>query len=160
MVTIRECKTEDIKTILSWNESTEAFLKQWSNFTYPLAEEQYIDRINSEDFYVFSIEHDGTLAGTVQIYRIDKEKRTARVGCYLINPQMRGKGIGTSALDLLSAYAFKNMEVDTLESSVFDYNVGAIKCYQKVGFVKTGEFQHPMGWTGYTMSKSSARRIE
>ena len=154
MVTLRNIKIEDIKTILSWNEVTEAFLKQWSNFTYPLTEEQYIERINSEDFYVFSIANDGTLVGTIQIFKINKENRTARVGCYLINPQIRGKGIGTRALELLTDYAFKEMGLDILELGVFDYNIGAIKCYHNAGFIKTDEFQHPMGWTGYNMSKS------
>ncbi len=154
MVTIRNMKIEDIQTVLSWNEGTEAFLKQWSNFTYPLTEEQLIERINSEDFHVFSIENDGTLVGTIQIFRINKENRTARVGCYLIHPQMRGNGIGTIALELISNYAFKELGLDTLELGVFDYNLGAIRCYENAGFKKTGEYQHPMGWTGYTMSKS------
>lgn len=154
MVTIINTKIEDIKKILSWNDTTEAFLKQWSNFTYPLTEEQYLERIKSDDFFVFSINYDGTLVGTIQIFKINNESRTARVGCYLINPQMRGKGIGTSALELLTDYAFKEMGLDTLELGVFDYNIGAIKCYQNAGFIKTGEYQHPMGWIGFNMSKS------
>lgn len=152
MVTIRNTKIEDIETILCWNEVTEAFLKQWSNFTFPLGEEQYIERINSEDFYVLSIDNDGRLVGTIQIFKINKENRTARVGCYLINPQIRGKGIGTRALELLTDYAFEKLDLDNLELSVWDYNIGAIKCYQNAGYIKTGEYQR-MGWTGYNMSK-------
>ena len=105
---------------------------------------------------MFSIENEGMLAGTIQIFKIDKENRTARVGCYLINPLIRGKGIGTKALELLTDYAFEKMDLDILELGVFDYNIGAIKCYQKAGFIKIGEFQHPMGWTGYSMAKTNS----
>ena len=154
MITLRKINIEDIRPIMSWSEDTEAFLMQWSNFTYPLTEEQYIERIYSDEFHVFSIENDGVLVGTIQIFRIDKVNRTARVGCYLINPQMRGKGIGTKSLELLTAYAFDNMDLDKLDLGVFDYNIGAIKCYQNAGYIKTSEFLHPMGWTGYNMVKS------
>lgn len=145
-------KIDDIKVIISWNEITEDFLKQWSNFTYPLTGEQYLERIDSEDFHVFSIDDDGTLVGTIQIFRINKEIRTARVGCYLINPKIRGNGIGTRALEVLTDYAFKKMDLDKLELSVWDYNIGAIKCYKNAGYIITGEYQR-LEWTGYNMAR-------
>lgn len=154
MVTLRKAEIDDIKIVLTWNETIESFLKQWSNFTYPLIEEQYLERIGSENFYVFSIDDDGILVGTIQIFNKNSENKTARVGCYLINPQTRGNGIGTKALKLLTEYAFNRMNIDTLELGVFDYNIGAIKCYEKVGFTKTGQYQHPMGWMGYNMAMS------
>lgn len=154
MVTLRNMKPDEIKTILSWNETSEAFLKQWSNFTYPLTEEQFLERINSKDYHVFSIDSDDKLVGTIQIFNLDKEHRTARVGCYLIHPQIRGNGIGRKALEIITDYAFNYMNLDQLTLGVFDYNTGAIKCYQNAGYVKIGEYQHPMGWTGYHMAKN------
>ena len=151
MVTLRLTTSDDVNTILTWNEPSENFLTQWSNFTYPLTKEQFIERINAEDFTVFSIEYDRILAGTVQLFSLDKESKTAKIGCYLLNPNLRGKGIGTSALELLSQYAFKNLDLEKLKLSVFDFNTGAMKCYQKVGFCKTGEYQLSNGWIGYNM---------
>jgi len=45
------------------------------------------------------------------------------------------------------------MDIDKLELNVWDYNIGAIKCYQKAGYIKTGEY-HRLGWTGYTMARN------
>lgn len=44
-------ETEDIQKVLSWNENTESFIWLWPNFTYPLSEEQYLEKIKSEDFF-------------------------------------------------------------------------------------------------------------
>jgi RimJ/RimL family protein N-acetyltransferase len=141
---------EEIQNVLKWSEDREDFLKQWSNFTYPLTREQFESRINSEDYMVFSIEKDGKMVGTIQMFRFDWDKASARIGCYLISPEERGRGIGTVALSKVVQYAFNELHLKKLDLGVYDYNTGALKCYEKVGFVKINEYMH-MGWLGYNM---------
>lgn len=151
MVCLKNMLVEEIQNVLKWNNDGEDFLKQWSNFSYPLTIEQLESRINSDDYMVFSIEKDGKMVGTIQMFKFDWDNATSRVGCYLIDPQERGKKIGTDALSKLIHYAFNELNLKKLELGVFDYNVGALKCYEKVGFIKVGEYKHPMGWVGYNM---------
>lgn len=152
MIYLREMIKEDIRQILDWNEPTKEFLTQWSNFTYPLTEEQYVERMESMDFKVFAIEQDDTLIGTVQIFSIDYTNKTAYIGCYLLNPNLRGQGLGADALKQLTEYAFSDLELEKVILAVWDYNIGAQKCYEKVGFVKFGEYTHSSGWVGYRMA--------
>jgi RimJ/RimL family protein N-acetyltransferase len=151
MVSLRNMTVSEIQNVLKWNDNGEAFLKQWSNFSYPLTTDQLESRINSDDYMVFSIDKDGKMVGTVQMFKFDWDNAAARIGCYLIDPQERGKGTGTDALTKLVHYAFDDLGLKKLELGVFDYNTGALKCYEKVGFVKVNEYMHPMGWAGYTM---------
>ena len=151
MVTIREARKEDVDEILSWNENTEDFLTQWSNFTYPLTKEQYLERIDSDAIIVFAIEQDGCLAGTIQIFRMNKGAKSAIIGCFLINPSLRGAGIGEEALKLTAQYAFEKLGLSKVILNVFDFNKGAIRCYEKAGFYKVSEYVHNNGWKGYQM---------
>lgn len=141
----------DVANVLKWSKDDKDFLKQWSNFTYPLTEEQMIDRIDSHKFCVYMIENDNEPIGTVQLFRFDNENNSAKAGCFLINPELRGKGFGTEALKLLIDIAFNEKGLDILELSVYDYNKDAQKCYEKCGFVKTGESTRPNGWVVYDM---------
>lgn len=159
MVSLRSMEIRDIQKVLEWNEEGQDFLVQWSNFIYPLTAEQFRIRIISKDYLVFSIEKDGKTVGTIQLFRIDREKASARVGCYLIDPAERGKGIGTEALAELVHYAFSELKLSKLDLGVFDYNTGAQRCYEKVGFVKTSEYKHPLGWVGYQMEISKPEEL-
>lgn len=150
-MTIRTLNEQDMASIISWGGNTEEYLAQWSNYTYPLTIEQILQRIGSEDIRLLAIEDELEMIGTIQIFRIDNLSRTARVGCYLINPACQGKGYGQVALNKVVEYAFEELELQSINLGVFDYNTGAIRCYEKVGFKKVGEYKHPMGWLGYTM---------
>lgn len=157
MIRIRLAKTSDLENIMSWNLDGEEFLIQWSNYKYPLTRNQLIERVNSDDYIIFSIEEDLCLVGTVQIFKVDYKTRHARVGCFLMDPDYRKKGIGAAAMKLVIDYAFITMNLNAVELGVFDFNISAIKCYEKCGFMKSGTFLHPFGWTGYHMIKERWR---
>lgn len=132
--------------VLKWSKEEKDFLKQWSNYSYPLTDQQIIDRIYSYKFCVYMIEKDNEPLGTVQLFRFDNENNSAKAGCFLINPEHRGKGFGTDALRLLIDIAFNEKGLDILELSVYDFNKSALNCYKKCGFVITGETTRPNGW--------------
>ena len=46
---------------------------------------------------------------------------------------MRRKGIGTELINKLTEYSFKNIKKERIILTVYSWNVGAIKCYEKVG---------------------------
>lgn len=151
MINIRKMCYGDIKYVFYWNVDSEEFLTQWSNFTYPLTENQFKERIDSDEYNVLVIEEDGMSVGTVQIFKFDREKKEAKVGCYLIKPEMRNKGIGCEALKAVVNYAFNKEGLLSLSLCVFDFNKGAQRCYEKVGFAKINEYVGAMGWKAYTM---------
>lgn len=157
MVYLQEMKKEEIANVLQWNIETEDFLMQWSNFTYPLTRKQYEERIDSNDFIVYSIYDGTTMIGTIQLFRMDYEKKLSMVGCFLINPELRNKGYGELALKEALHKLFENPPIgfgfEIAQLCVFDFNTGAKKCYEKCGFQTISEMVRPNGWLAYLMEK-------
>lgn len=50
---------------------------------------------------------------------------------------MRGKGIGTELINKLTEYGFNKLRAKRIALNVYSWNIGAIKCYEKAGFLKT-----------------------
>lgn len=151
MIQLKLMEEFDAAICFKWNEDGKDFLKQWSDFSYPLTERKIIDRIDSHKFCVYIIENENEPIGTVQLFRFNNEYNSAKAGCFLINPDYRGKGVGTDALRILIDIAFNEKGLDLLELSVYDFNKGAQKCYEKCGFAKTGQSIRPNGWVVYSM---------
>jgi RimJ/RimL family protein N-acetyltransferase len=133
---------EDLEQILEWNKNySPEFLLQWSgDFEYPLTREQLLK------FYHFDTIGTGRLpykiieAGqaigiiSLQLYR---EKSTGTIVKFLIGEERkRGKGIGQKALTNMVNRGFVEFSLRRIKLYVFDFNYPAIRCYEKVGFVK------------------------
>lgn len=140
---------KDYSTIIDFNKGKDAdFLYQWAGpgYDFPISEEQIADRIAKgvngvdSDTYIFKILSKSTneMIGTIELFKINKEKKTAIIGRFLIKEDSRGKGIGEIALKLLVNKGFEEFALNEIYLYVFDFNISAIKCYEKVGFVKSG----------------------
>lgn len=58
-----------------------------------------------------------------------------------VHPDWCNKGVGTEALRALADWAFRQ-GITSLRLDVCAANPRAIRCYEKTGFVRTGEFWH------------------
>jgi RimJ/RimL family protein N-acetyltransferase len=148
MIRLEPINREDLRKIEEWNVGkTSDFLLQWAGplYKYPLTIEQL------EDYYNISVKEENPcirifkiimldneeMIGTIEIREIDKLNKVGRVGRFLLgNEDIRGKGIGTSALEAILDIGFRDLNYEKITLGVFDFNAGAIKCYEKVGFIK------------------------
>lgn len=141
---------DDFMKVLDWNKNTTPeFLLQWAGpmFEYPLTEEQlnkYFSRgVNEQtsDTFVYKIveaENDQCI-GMIELGKIDIRNKSGRVGRVLIGEQdLRGRGIGQLALQKIISIGFEEFGLHRISLGVFDFNQSAIRCYEKVGFVKEG----------------------
>ena len=81
------------------------------------------------------------MIGTVQLLKIDREAGSAVAGRFLIGREEdRGKGYGLQALREIVRIGFEEFGLKAVFLSVFDFNKGAIRCYEKAGF-ETVEFK-------------------
>lgn len=80
----------------------------------------------------------GRLLGTVRYGAYDTRDRACDVSLYLGDPGNRNKGYGTSALGVLLDYLFADLGLNRVRLYVHHENAGAIRCYEKVGFVREG----------------------
>ena len=141
-------EVHDYRTIVEWNKGRDAdFLYQWAGpgYEFPITEAKIAQRItngaNSKgaDTNIYKIVSRSTneMIGTIELFRINREKNTATIGRFLINEKFRGRGLGKYALKILVDKGFKEFGLKELNLRVFDFNEGAIKCYEKVGFTKS-----------------------
>ena len=62
--------------------------------------------------------------------------RNAWVAIGIGNPAYRGKGYGTDAMRLLIGYGFRELDLQKITLSAFNYNQRAIRSYEKAGFTR------------------------
>ena len=126
--------------IVKWtNEKGKDFLEQWAgkSLDFPLTESQ-IDDLKD----IYSIFCENEFVGIIQ--KIRKEHDNIHIGRFLINPELTGKGLGKMALIEFINLIFQDEDVNSITLNVFDYNVGAKKLYEKVGFEVVNVTENPM----------------
>ena len=126
--------------IVKWtNEKGKDFLEQWAGkrLDFPLTESQ-IDDLKD----IYSIFCENEFVGIIQ--KIRKEHDNIHIGRCLINPELAGKGLGKRALIEFINLIFQDEDVNSITLNVFDYNAGAKKLYEKVGFKVVNVTENPM----------------
>ncbi|AWV99083.1 GNAT family N-acetyltransferase [Arcticibacterium luteifluviistationis] len=89
----------------------------------------------------FAITYNGDFCGVISAnIQTDVYRKSAEMG-YWIGEPFWGKGIATEAVKLIITYAFENLGVNRIFSSVFEYNLASMKVLEKNGFVKEGVFR-------------------
>jgi RimJ/RimL family protein N-acetyltransferase len=104
----------------------------------------FIDRENeSSTAYLFGIHRnsDEALIGTVGLFDIAWGSRTAWVGVGIGRREDWSKGYGSEAMELVIQYAFDELNLHRLQLTVIDYNPRAIGMYEKLGFVREGNYR-------------------
>jgi len=116
----------------------------------PLTEGAYRTRLAEADADAsdpnvrFVIDVDGSAVGSISLFEFDPLARHAEVGIALV-AQARGKGIGTAAILQLVEFAFVRCNLRRLHLEVIESNRGAIRAYEKAGFVLEGR-QRQHAW--------------
>lgn len=126
--------------IVKWtNEKGKDFLEQWAgkSLDFPLTESQ-IDDLKD----IYSIFCENEFVGIIQ--KIRKEMDNVHIGRFLINPELTGRGLGKKALIEFINLIFQDEDVNSITLNVFDYNAGAKKLYEKVGFKVVNVTENPM----------------
>ncbi|MFF3751509.1 GNAT family N-acetyltransferase [Streptomyces sp. NPDC002018] len=97
--------------------------------------ERDIDDQNRDDFLVLL--PDGTPVGHVALLDEDMVDGTAQA-YLMLDPDHRGQGYGTDALDALADLAFGELPVHRLEAITHTDNTAALAVLRKTGFVPEG----------------------
>lgn len=83
----------------------------------------------------------GQPVGSVYFRDIDKEHLKAEYGIFIGEDSAVGKGVGSEAARLAVQYGFEELGLHKIFLRAFADNVGAIRSYEKAGFVKEGYFK-------------------
>jgi RimJ/RimL family protein N-acetyltransferase len=91
---------------------------------------------------------DGAILGTITFGRVDQMDRACEIGLYLGEPGNRNRGLGTAAIRLAVAYLFDQLGLNRIWLQVHSDNALALRCYEKVGFVREGVLRQSRFFNG------------
>jgi RimJ/RimL family protein N-acetyltransferase len=138
VIELKSFKIEDWEYLKKWI-SSESELIQFAGqiFTFPIDQKQVELYLSDPNRTVFKIENENN--ETIGIAEISiPEENVAKLARILIGEKsMRGKGIGTELINKLAEFGFNNLKKERIILNVYSWNIGAIKCYEKVGFSQT-----------------------
>lgn len=147
-VKLEPIEKDDLYKIVQWNaDKSSDFLLQWAgpNLHYPLTfkqlENYFITNIacRSTAYMAYRIVSAATdvMVGYVELREVDNIHKTGRVCRFLIGDEnSRGKGYGLYTLKRLLEVGFKDLDYNKITLGVFEFNLSALKCYEKAGFTK------------------------
>lgn len=135
MIRLERFGRENYADLISWVDSAESLMQFGGPlFTYPLTVEQLDASLSDKDRHAFNaLSNENHLSlGHGEIYLQEEMVKTGRI--LIGRKEMRGRGPGRQIVTLLLNYAFSHFERETAELNVFDWNIQAIRCYERVGF--------------------------
>jgi RimJ/RimL family protein N-acetyltransferase len=166
MITLSKLTPRDFDTFKSWIDSEEELVQFAGNFfTYPLTDEQLHNYINDPQRKAFKVilKETDEVIGHVELNLENNNPRLSRL--IIGNKNYRGKKIGKQIILKLLEMAFMYYATEFVDVNVYDWNLTAMKCYEKVGFEETPEesYSHEMNfkvWTAINMSITRDRWLK
>lgn len=135
MIELKPFTENDFETFKGWIQSEEE-LFQFAGpiFTYPLTDEQLTKYIKMTDKRPLKVVLKSTNE-TIGHCELNFENGNNRLSRILVgNKELRGQKIGEQIVSKMVALLFQNPKIYEVDLNTFDWNKGAIKCYEKVGF--------------------------
>ncbi len=141
-VILRAFEEEDLENCWRWVNKPEVVRNLMMRYPVSrLAERAFIERATKPqpNDKIFAIETlEGLYVGNCGLHNISWEDRRATFGIFIGERGQWNKGYGTDATRALVRYGFEEMNLNRIGLRVFADNEAAIRCYEKVGFVREG----------------------
>lgn len=163
MIKLEAFGEEFFSDLISWVDSEEQLMQfAGPEFTFPLTKEQLEISLRDKHRFSFRVVNCKTnvTIGHSEIYLTDHSAYLGRI--IIGDKKQRGKGLGQQIVNLLLDFVFSKFDKIKVELNVFDWNIEAIKCYEKAGFVinpyKKNERQiNNQIWTAINMTIDKSR---
>ncbi|MBS1530662.1 MAG: GNAT family N-acetyltransferase [Bacteroidetes bacterium] len=140
-ITIRTATLADLSTLLDFERGIMEFERPLDG-TIKEGDAHYYDLaalVESADAEVVVAERDGILVGSGYAHIVNsknylKHDKHAHLGFMYVKPDHRGKGVNRMIMEALQRWALSK-NVDEFRLEVYHNNPGAIRAYEKVGFI-------------------------
>jgi RimJ/RimL family protein N-acetyltransferase len=147
-VTLRARTPEDVDVLFRLAADLATWEERGPSSPAPLTRAEYDAKLAHDaedpDAVRFVVEAGGVAVGSVGLFASDELARHAEIGIALV-PEARGRGIGTAAIAQMVEFAFVRRNLRRLHLQAIASNLGAIRVYEKAGFVVEGH-QREHAW--------------
>lgn len=143
IVTLRAMELEDQELLREMINNPEIEIMV-GGYSFPISMEQQVNWFRSNSNNINNIRLiietiDNGAVGFVNLVNIDWKNRSAFHGIKISNSMFRSKGIGTDTVMAIMRYAFEELNLNRLESSIVEYNTASKKLYlEKCGWIIEG----------------------
>ena len=143
VVVLRRHRAENLRAFMRWYSDPEvARLTRYQQA--PLSHDEvqrfFYSRIMGSDFLAMAIHlrDADRLIGTCAFSQLDGDNGSTLFHITIGESDCWGKGYGTEATELMLAHAFTRLALHRVSLTVFEFNMRAIRAYEKCGFVVEG----------------------
>ncbi len=147
-IRLRGVEKEDLPLFVDWLNDPEVI--EGLIFFQPLSYEEEMRWFEnlanlpaSEHPLAIEIQEEKTwhMIGNCGFHNISQINRSAEVGIFIGNKSVWNMGYGTETMQLLLKYGFECLNLNRISLVVYDDNLGAIRAYEKAGFVLEGRLR-------------------
>ncbi len=145
-IVLRPLEPTDLDTLYNWENDSALWVVSDTVAPYSRAAlwqylENYTGDIYSQRQLRLMITlTDGTPAGTIDFLNFDPLNNRAELGLFIAT-ELRGKGLGRQALELLTAYAREHLGLRQLYVYIALDNTVCLKMFEEYGYRRVGVIQ-------------------
>ncbi len=147
-IKLRALEPEDLELLYKW-ENDIAVWKVSNNKT-PLSKFILAGYIKSSDKDIWvskelrlMIENkEGYAVGTIELFDFDPYNSRAGIGIMIYDTEERRKGIASSAINIISKYAFEEIGIYQLYANISSSNIPSLNLFNNIGFEHTCTKKH------------------
>jgi RimJ/RimL family protein N-acetyltransferase len=140
MINLEPFTKKDFSRLISWIDNKEKLIRfAGPVFNFPLTEDQLEKHLENKNTNAFKVIEttSNQIIGHCEVYLTETSAKLCRI--LIGTKSFREKGLGLEVVNLLLEKCFKEFKSSLVELNVYDWNIGAIKCYEKAGFVVNPE---------------------
>jgi RimJ/RimL family protein N-acetyltransferase len=139
---------KDFDTLIRWAESPKDLLL-WAGpgLKYPLTHQslaKYLapSKADEPKMYAYiSKDEQANILGMCELSLVDRINGTATLCRIYVDKAHRGKGIAEHMIKQILKFGFEDLSLRRIDLRVYAFNTPAVKCYEKLGFVKEGNIR-------------------
>lgn len=146
-ISLRPLKINDWENTLRWRNNitikemammhpfpiTEIVEKEWYNAILKSTSDKTI-------YFAVANKNDAPI-GFITLNKINYTHKNCYLGIVIGDREEQGKGYGKEAIELITAYAFKTLNLNKITVEVVEINKHALMLYKKLGFTEEGRLK-------------------
>lgn len=149
---IRETEVTDAASMFNLINSDRAYLRQYKEWVDNLQsvdqERAYIDyMLAQENEHLFSLVLAGQLIGSINLHNFQADEGSVEMG-YWLHSAHQHQGYMTQAVDILSAQAFQNQQLNSLNLLIAQDNGASQRVAKRAGYQLVGLSQQHVYYHG------------